>query len=138
MWSKPKYCKDLVFNEMPHFPSIKSRSAVTHLWTYCCSKSECGNLMISMPWERISHKHFRRTKEQQQTDIPLDQIVVETLVDGVAWRATNDLTSGFTRWGASSFIAINKLLKSKVNIIKHIKVWRILLTSALRAMVKEH
>ena len=43
---------------------------------------------------------MRRTKkEQQQPEMPLDQIVVETLVDvdGVAWRATNDSTSGFTR-----------------------------------------
>lgn len=65
--------------------------------------------------------------------MPLDQIVVETLVDvdGVAWRATNDSTSGFTRWGASSFIAINKLLKSKsyyhqTYSIVHIKFWSIM------------
>lgn len=35
--------------------------------------------------------------------VVVDQEAVETLVGGVAWRATNDLTSGLTRWGASSF-----------------------------------
>lgn len=43
-------------------------------------------------------------KELQETDQPTDQRAVEN----VAWRATNDSTSGFTRWGASSLNQVNR------------------------------